>query len=66
MAKKPEAARAKIIEGRIQKYLAQHCLLEQLWIHDDKKKVEDVRKDMVASTGENVTIRRFARFEVGA
>jgi len=66
MAKKPEAARAKIVEGRLQKYFAQHCLLEQPWIHDDKKKVEDVRKEMVASTGENVSIRRFARFEVGA
>ena len=65
MAKKPEAARAKIIEGRLQKYFAQHCLLEQPWVMDDKKKVEDVRKDLVASVGENVTIRRFARIEVG-
>ena len=65
MAKKPEAARAKIIEGRLQKYYAQHCLLEQPWIMDDKRKVEDVRKDLVASTGENVSIRRFARIEIG-
>jgi len=65
MSKKPEAARAKIIEGRLQKYYAQHCLLEQPWIMDDKRKVEDIRKDLVAATGENVVIRRFARIVVG-
>ena len=61
----PAAARAKIIEGRLQKFYAQHCLLEQPWIMDDKRKVEDVRKDLVASIGENVSIGRFARIEVG-
>jgi elongation factor Ts len=65
MAKKPEAARAKIVEGRLQKYYAAHCLLEQPWLLDDKRKVDDVRKDLVASIGENVAVRRFARFEVG-
>jgi elongation factor Ts len=65
MAKKPEAARAKIIEGRLQKYFGQHCLLEQPWIMDDKRKVEDIRQELVAATGENVSIRRFARIEVG-
>ncbi|MBM4014185.1 MAG: translation elongation factor Ts [Planctomycetes bacterium] len=65
MAKKPEAARAKIIEGRLQKFYAQHCLLEQPWILDDKRKVEDIRKDLVASIGENITIGRFFRIEVG-
>ncbi|MBL8841311.1 MAG: translation elongation factor Ts [Planctomycetes bacterium] len=65
MAKKPEAARAKIVEGRMQKFYAQHCLLEQPWIMDDKRKVEDLRKDLIASIGENITIRRFARIEVG-
>ena len=65
MAKKPEAARAKIIEGRMQKFYAQHCLLEQQWIMDDKRRVEDLRKDLIASIGENITIRRFARIEVG-
>jgi elongation factor Ts len=67
MAKKPEAARAKIIEGRLQKYYAQHCLLEQIWVHDEagKKKVVDVVKDLVATIGENITVGRFARIEVG-
>jgi elongation factor Ts len=65
MAKKPEAARVKIIEGRLQKYYAQHCLLEQPWIMDDKRKVADVLKDLVATIGENLTIGRFARIEVG-
>jgi elongation factor Ts len=65
MAKKPEAARAKIVEGRLQKYYAQHCLLEQPWIMDDKKRVGDVAKDLVATIGENITIGRFARIEVG-
>jgi len=65
MAKKPEAARAKIIEGRLQKFYAQHCLLEQPWVLDDKKKVADVVKEMVASIGENISVGRFARIEVG-
>jgi len=65
MAKKPEAARAKIIEGRLQKFYAQHCLLEQMWVLDDKKKVSDVVKDLVATIGENLTVGRFARIEIG-
>ena len=65
MAKKPEAARAKIVEGRLQKYYAQHCLLEQPWVMDDKKKVADMVKELVASIGENVSVGRFARIEVG-
>jgi len=65
MAKKPEAARAKIVEGRLQKYYAQHCLLEQPWVLDDSRRVEEVRKDLVASLGENVSVRRFSRIEVG-
>ncbi len=65
MSKKPEAARAKIIEGRLQKYFAQHCLVEQPWVFDDKKKVADVVKDLVAQIGENISIGRFARIEVG-
>ena len=65
MAKKPEAARAKIIEGRLQKYYAQYCLVEQPWVMDDKKKVSDVVKEIVAAIGENITVGRFARIEVG-
>jgi elongation factor Ts len=65
MAKKPEAARAKIIEGRLQKYYAQHCLLEQPWVMDDKKKVSAMVTELVASIGENVSVGRFARIEVG-
>jgi elongation factor Ts len=65
MAKKPEAARAKIIEGRVQKFYAAHCLLEQPWVMDDKKKVVDVVKELVATIGENIAIGRFARIVVG-
>jgi len=65
MAKKPEAARAKIIEGRLQKYFSQHCLVEQMWVHDDKKKVSEVVKELIASIGENISVGRFARIEVG-
>jgi elongation factor Ts len=65
MAKKPEAARAKIIEGRLQKYYGAHCLVEQPWTMDDKKKVADVVKELIAGIGENISVGRFARIEVG-
>ena len=65
MAKKPEVARVKMIEGRLQKFFGEHCLLEQPWVFDEKRKVDDLRKDLVAAIGENISIRRFVRLEVG-
>lgn len=62
---KPEAIREKIVEGKIRKYLSEVCLLDQPFVKDDKQTVGDLVKAMSAKTGENVQIRRFARFLLG-
>jgi elongation factor Ts len=62
---KPEAMWEKILVGKIEKYYEGVCLLDQVWIKDDKKKMKDLITEKVAKIGENITVRRFARFEVG-
>ncbi|MBX7115944.1 MAG: translation elongation factor Ts [Myxococcaceae bacterium] len=64
-AKKPEAIWEKIISGKLEKFYETHCLVDQIWIKDDKKKIKDMLIEKVAKIGENITVRRFARFEVG-
>jgi elongation factor Ts len=64
-AKKPEAIWEKIIVGKIEKYYETVCLVDQLWVKDDKKKISDIVTEAVAKIGENITVRRFARFVVG-
>jgi len=64
-AKKPEAIWEKIITGKIEKYYETVCLVDQLWVKDDKKKISDLVTAAVAKIGENITVRRFARFVVG-
>jgi len=62
---KPEEIQAKMLEGRLSKYFAEQCLLEQAYVKDDKKTIEQYRVEAVATLGENVQIHRFARFEIG-
>ena len=62
---KPEAVAAKIVEGRIDKYYGEVCLLEQDFIKDPDKTVGQVLTEKIANIGENITIRRFVRFERG-
>jgi elongation factor Ts len=62
---KPEKIIEKMVEGRIDKYYSQVCLLEQEFIKDGEKKVKDVVAGMVAKIGENISIRRFTRYEMG-
>ena len=65
---KPEQARPKIVEGRWRKWLEENVLLNQPHVNGDKhegKTIEELRTEIAAKTGENVVIRRFARFEVG-
>jgi elongation factor Ts len=62
---KPDNVIEKMLEGRMDKYLAEIVLMEQPWIKDDKLSMEDLRKQVVAEVGENVLIRRFARYELG-
>jgi elongation factor Ts len=63
--KKPEAIIEKIATGKVEKFYEQACLLEQPFVKDDKKKVQDVLNEAVAKIGENLQVRRFARFVCG-
>jgi elongation factor Ts len=65
---KPENVQEKIVEGRLGKWLDEVVLLNQRHVNEDKhesKTLEQLRTEIAASTGENVVIRRFARFQVG-
>ncbi|HEV2874307.1 MAG TPA: translation elongation factor Ts [Thermoleophilaceae bacterium] len=65
---KPESVQEKIVEGRLGKWLDEVVLLNQRHVNEDKhesKTLEQLRTELAASTGENVVIRRFARFQVG-
>jgi elongation factor Ts len=62
---KPEAVLTKIVDGQVQKWLKDICLLEQAWVKDDKKSIKDLQSELTAKTGENCRIRRFSRFELG-
>ncbi|KAG6544837.1 hypothetical protein Mapa_013527 [Marchantia paleacea] len=65
LANKPEAVRARIVEGRLNKRLCELALLEQPFIKDDTKLIKDVVKETVAALGENIQVRRFTRFNLG-
>ncbi len=62
---KPEHVIDRIVEGRMRKFYEESCLLQQIYIRDDSKTVADLLNDTIAKTGENITIRRFMRWEVG-
>jgi len=62
---KPENMIEKIVEGKIQAYYKDVCLLHQAWIRDDKKTIGDLVKEASAKTGENVQVRRFTRYQIG-
>jgi len=62
---KPEKILDKIVEGRLKKFYGEICLMDQPYIREQKMTVEQLRKDLIAKTGENVVIRRFARYQLG-
>ncbi len=62
---KPANIVDKIVEGRISKFAAEVCLLDQPFVKDDKIKISDFIKNGIATFGENIGIARFARFKVG-
>jgi len=62
---KPENVVDKMIEGRMDKFFAEIVLMEQPFVKDDKVTIEDLRKQAVAELGENILIRRFARYALG-
>jgi elongation factor Ts len=62
---KPEHVIDRIVEGKLDKYFQQSCLLLQPYIRDDSKTVEELLTEMISTVGENITIRRFVRWGVG-
>lgn len=62
---KPEHIAEKIVEGRMDKFFEQICLLEQSFIKDPDIKIKDLLNEKISKIGENLVIRRFERFEVG-
>jgi elongation factor Ts len=65
-ADKPENVRDKIAQGKLDKWLSTVCLLEQPYVRDSDRSVDDLRTEIAAKTGENVQIKRFTRYERGA
>lgn len=63
---KPEAMLDRIVEGRINKYYEENCLLEQKYIRDPDKKIKDLIINEIAKIGENIVVGRFSRFSIGA
>jgi elongation factor Ts len=62
---KPEKIVDKIVDGQINKFFSETVLMEQKFVKDDKKSIEDVQRELIAKIGENVKIRRFVRYELG-
>src|SRR5690554_6405204 len=62
---KPEKIVDKMVEGRIEKYYKEVCLLEQPYIKDDEKSVGQMITQSIAEIGENINVRRFVRYELG-
>jgi elongation factor Ts len=62
---KPEKVIEKIVDGKVDKFLSDVCLLEQPFIRDPEKTVRDVVTDAISRLGENILVRRFARFQLG-
>ena len=62
---KPPQAIQKIVEGKLEKYFSQICLLDQPFVKDPDKSVKDLLTERIAAVGENMIVRRFARFAVG-
>ena len=62
---KPDNIIEKMVEGRLSKFFQENCLMEQAYIKDSEKKINDLMTETIATLGENITISRFTRFAVG-
>jgi elongation factor Ts len=62
---KPENIVEKIVSGKVEKYLAEICLLEQKYVKNPDLSIQDLLTDCIGKMGENISIRRFARFQIG-
>ncbi|KJS29290.1 MAG: elongation factor Ts [Desulfatitalea sp. BRH_c12] len=63
---KPEKMIDKIVDGKVNKFFKESCLMSQAYVRDPNKSISDYLNEVVAQTGEKVTIKRFARFQLGA
>ncbi|WP_417913881.1 translation elongation factor Ts [Candidatus Electronema sp. JM] len=63
---KPENIVAKIVDGKIDKFVAENCLLEQKFVKNPDVSIQDLLNELVAKMGENITVKRFARYQLGA
>ena len=61
---KPERILEQIIEGKLNKFYQENCLLEQAFIKDDSRTIRDLLTESIAQFGENIVIKRFARFQI--
>lgn len=62
---KPQAAWPKIVDGKLEKFFQESCLLEQAYIRDPNVSIKDVLAQKIAKIGENITVRRFTRYQLG-
>jgi elongation factor Ts len=62
---KPEKVVDRIVEGKLEKYFQEVCLLEQPFIKDEHKTIQEIITEAIAKLGENISVKRFARFRVG-
>jgi len=62
---KPEAVVQKMVDGQISKWTKEICLLDQGWVKDPDKTIEQLQQELISKIGENIKIRRFVRFELG-
>ena len=62
---KPENVVVRIVDGKMEKYYNENCLLRQTYVRDENMTLEDLRNQHIAAIGENIVVRRFARWEVG-
>lgn len=63
---KPDNIIEKIVTGKIEKYLSESCLMDQKFVKNPDLSVQDLLNELIAKMGENISVKRFARFQIGA
>ena len=62
---KPEAVLVKIVDGKMERFYEETCLMEQAFVKEPSRRVKDLIQDAIARLGENIRVRRFVRYSVG-